>query len=104
MKYEGKLDYLLASIGDFGQDVEQFGQIFEVKVILGGTKREEVKEVLLVIRCHVKTILLEYVHECFVCDKVGPPIIHLALAFESESVKFLRVDTMSLQESKNSSK
>ena len=35
-------DYLLVSVGDFRQNVEQFRKVIKVKVILGGTEGEEV--------------------------------------------------------------
>ena len=94
--------YLLAFVGYLAQYVKEFAQILQIEVILGGAETDEINKVLLVVQSHVELVLAEHIHEDKVGHNVVPPILHLSLALESDSIKLLGVHIVSLKQLKDS--
>ena len=55
-------------------------------MIFSGAETNEINKVFLVIQGHVELVLAQHIHEDEVGHNVVPPILHLSLALESDSI------------------
>ena len=89
--------YLLCLVGHFGKDIKNLYQVLQIVVVLGGAEAHVVKEVFLVIECHIDPKLLENSIKGCMRDQLCLPVLELAFALEAEAIEGLWLNTVAFE-------